>query len=257
MAKFDEYSARYQTVKMERQDGILLMTLHTDGKELRWGALPHGELPNAFRDVAGDRDNRVVILTGTGSEFSGPRPAPGGGSPYGRPVKVWDNLVWEGRNLLKNLLEIEVPMISAVNGPALRHSELPLLCDIVLADETACFEDSGHFKGGLVPGDGVNIVYPMLLGMNRARYFLFTGQSIGAREAQQLGLVAEVLPKQQLMARAWEHARDLLQHPDMHLRNTRLILTEYMKRQLQQYLGYSLTLEAMANMERGLPPAAT
>ena len=81
MAKFDEYSARYQTVKMERQDGILLMTLHTDGKELRWGALPHSELPNAFRDVAGDRDNRVVILTGTGSEFSGPRPTPGGGTP--------------------------------------------------------------------------------------------------------------------------------------------------------------------------------
>jgi enoyl-CoA hydratase/carnithine racemase len=255
MAKFDEYYTRYQTVKMERQDGILLMTLHTDGKELRWGSLPHGELPQAFRDVGGDRDNRVVILTGTGSEFSGPRPAPAG--RYGRPIKAWDNTVWEGRYLLKNLLDIEVPMIGAVNGPALRHSELPLLCDIVLADETACFEDSGHFQSGLVPGDGVNIVYPLLLGMNRGRYFLFTGQSIGAREAQQLGLVAEVLPKERLMARAWEHARSLAKHPDMHLRNTRLVLTEYMKRQLQEYLGYSLTLEAMANMDRGPPPAGT
>ena len=78
----------------------------------------------------------------------------------------WDKTYWEGKHLLWNLLDIEVPMISAINGPALRHSELPLLCDIVLASETATFQDSGHFVNGLVPGDGMHIVYPMLLGLN-------------------------------------------------------------------------------------------
>ena len=70
MSTFDEYANRYKTIRMERRDGILLMQLHTNGKELQWGALPHGELPHAFQDIADDKENRVVILTGTGSEFS-------------------------------------------------------------------------------------------------------------------------------------------------------------------------------------------
>ena len=78
---------------------------------------------------------------------------------------AWDKIYWEGKQLLMNLLAIEVPMISAVNGPAMRHSELPLLCDIVLAAEEASFQDAGHFGGGLVPGDGVHAVYPLLLGL--------------------------------------------------------------------------------------------
>ena len=78
---------------------------------------------------------------------------------------AWDKIYWEGKQLLMNLLAIEVPMISAVNGPAMRHSELPLLRDIVLAAEEASFQDAGHFGGGLVPGDGVHAVYPLLLGL--------------------------------------------------------------------------------------------
>jgi enoyl-CoA hydratase/carnithine racemase len=103
----------------------------------------------------------------------------------------------------------EVPMISAINGPALRHSELPLLCDIVLAAEETTFQDSGHFINGLIPGDGMHIVYPMLLGLNRGRYFLLTGQRLSAHEAKDLGLVSEVLPRAQLLPRAWELAEQL------------------------------------------------
>jgi enoyl-CoA hydratase/carnithine racemase len=253
MAKFEDYANKYKTVKMERQDGILQMTLHTDGKELRWNMLPHGELPDAFHNIGSDRENRVIILTGTGSEFSGPKPTPGA-PRYRWAVQDFDRVFWEGRNLLMNMLNIEVPMISAVNGPAMRHSELPLLCDIVLAADTACFEDSGHFNGGLVPGDGVNIVYPLLLGMNRGRYFLFTGQSIGAAEAKQLGLVNEVMPQADLLARAWTLARQLNQHPILHLKYTRMVLTEQLKRQVQEHLGYSLMLEGMASMERPEAP---
>jgi len=252
MAQLEEYSRRYKFVKMERRNGILQVTLHTDGKELQWGWGPHSELPIAFQDIANDKENRVVILTGTGNEFSGPKPVPG--PRYQLPVADWERVFAEARGLLQNMLNIDVPMIAAVNGPARRHSELPLLCDIVLASDTACFEDSGHFENGLVPGDGVNIVYPLLLGLNRARYFLLTGQSIGAVEAKELGLVNEVLPQEELLPRAWEHAEKLVRHPNLHLKYTRMVLTEDLRRRMQDHLGYSLMLEAMANMERAAAP---
>ncbi|HXX85055.1 MAG TPA: enoyl-CoA hydratase/isomerase family protein [Casimicrobiaceae bacterium] len=247
MAKLEDYATRYKTIRIERRDGILQMTLHSAGKELQWGALPHGELPQAFQNIAEDKENRIVILTGTGREFSGPKPAPG--PRYRRTVNDWDRTTTEGRALLLNMLNIEVPMIAAVNGPAMRHSELPLLCDIVLASDTALFEDSGHFQNGLVPGDGVNIVYPLLLGLNRARYFLLTGQSISAQEAKALGLVNEVLSREKLLPRAWELAEKMNQHPTLHLKHTRMVLTADLRRRLQEHLGYSLSLEAMANLE--------
>ena len=247
MAKLEDYATRYKTIRIERRDGILQMTLHSAGKELQWGALPHGELPQAFQNIAEDKENRIVILTGTGREFSGPKPAPG--PRYRRTVSDWDRTTTEGRALLLNMLNIEVPMIAAVNGPAMRHSELPLLCDIVLASDTALFEDSGHFQNGLVPGDGVNIVYPLLLGLNRARYFLLTGQSISAQEAKALGLVNEVLSREKLLPRAWELAEKMNQHPTLHLKHTRMVLTADLRRRLQEHLGYSLSLEAMANLE--------
>ncbi len=255
MSTFSEYSTRYTTIKMERDaEGILLVTFHTDGKPLRWGPVPHTEFPAAFHDIGTDKANRVIILTGTGDEFSGP--VPPAATRMRRPALEWDRIVWEGRNLLTNLLNIEVPMIGVINGPALRHSEIPLLCDIVLADEKASLQDAGHFDSGFVPGDGVNIIYPMLMGANRGRYFLLTGQSIGAREAKELGLVNEVLPTARLLERAWEHARTLAKHPDLHLRYTRMALTETIKKQLRDHLGYSLVLEALANMERAEPPKA-
>ena len=199
MSVLADYQNKYQSARLERRDGILQVTLHTEGGSLRWGFLPHGELPELFHDIGADRDNRVVILTGTGDEFSGPRATPGTSSFPSRPsIERIDRIHWEGRHLLMNLLNIEVPIISAINGPAWRHSEIPLLCDIVLAADTAQFQDSAHFMSDVVPGDGMHIVYPLLLGMNRGRYFLMTGQTLDAAEALRLGLVAEVLTPGQI-----------------------------------------------------------
>jgi enoyl-CoA hydratase/carnithine racemase len=66
MTRLSDYATKYQTIRMERRDGILQMTFHTDGGPLQWGLLPHGEFPQAFRDVGSDPENKVVILTGTG-----------------------------------------------------------------------------------------------------------------------------------------------------------------------------------------------
>jgi enoyl-CoA hydratase/carnithine racemase len=255
MATFDTYSTKYQTIRMERRDGILQLTFHTDGGPLRWGMLPHGEFLDAFADIARDRENRVVIMTGTGDEFSGVRASPQTTSFTARPtVETLDRIHWEGRALLMNLLGIEVPVIAALNGPAWRHSEIPLLSDIVLASDTAAFQDSAHFMSNMVPGDGMHIVYPLLLGFNRARYFLLTGQTIGAREAQQLGLVAEVLPPDKVLARAWELAEDLAKRPTLLLRYTRLLFTDYLKKRLHELLGYGLAMESLALLEKPEAP---
>ena len=140
-----EYAGKYQTIKMERRDGILQVTLHTNGGSLQWGLLPHRELPLAFHDISNDHETKVVIFTGTGTEFSGPRVTNVGHPlfPTRPSMEVVDRLLTEGKQGLMNFLNIEVPIISAVNGPAWRHSELPLLADIVLAADTAQFQDSG------------------------------------------------------------------------------------------------------------------
>jgi len=194
----EQYADQYNNIRFERRDGILQMTFHTNGGPLQWGSGPHEEFPRAFADVGSDRENRVIIVTGTGDAFSGPQ-GTAAGAPKRTPQE-WDKTYWEGKKLLSNLLDIEVPMIAAVNGPALRHSEIPLLCDIVLAADTAAFQDSGHFMSGLTPGDGMHIIYPLLLGVNRGRYFLLTGQLLDAAKAQELGLVAGVLPADELLS---------------------------------------------------------
>ena len=245
--RFEDYCDRYESISMRREDGILEITLGTDGGPLQWGRRPHAELEEAFLNIGRDRQNQLVIMTGTGDAFSGPvAEAESNRAAHRQSADEWAELGWESNRLLANLLAIDVPMISAVNGPAARHAELPVMCDIVLAAENASFQDSAHYAGGLVPGDGVHVVFPMIMGLNRGRYFLLTGQRIDAHKALEYGLVNEVLPATQLLPRAWELARQIMQQPEMNRRYTRLLLTEQLRRQLQELLPYGLALEGLA-----------
>jgi len=245
--RFDDYRDRYESIRMRREDGILEITLGTAGGPLQWGRRPHAELEEAFLNIGRDRQNQVVIMTGTGNAFSGPvAEAESNRAAHRQTPDEWAELGWESNRLLANLLAIDVPMISAVNGPAARHAELPVMCDIVLAAENASFQDSAHFAGGLVPGDGVHVVFPLIMGLNRGRYFLLTGQVLDAQQALEYGLVNEVLPAQQLLPRAWELARQIMQQPEMNRRYSRLLLTEQLRRQLQELLPYGLALEGLA-----------
>lgn len=256
MAKFEDYAEKYSSVRMRRENGILEMTFHTNGDSLRWSKRAHEDLEQAFLDVGRDRENDVIILTGTGSEYSGPAVQATGEGGHHNPRKPvtaeqWDQLwYWEGKHLLMNLLNIEVPVISAINGPAVRHAEIPLLSDIVLASEAATFQDSAHFNGGLVPGDGVHVVFPLIMGPNRGRYFLLTGQVLDANEAKDLGLVSEVLPPDQLLPRAWELARQLQLRPNLLRRYARVMLTQDLKKRMHELLGYGLALEGLAAVQQ-------
>ncbi len=247
MVAFEDYADSFETIRMRREDGILEISLHTDGGPLRWGRKPHQELERAFLEVGRDRDNHVVILTGTGEAFSGPAPTVEANlAEHRQSPTQWGELGWESKNLLFNMLAIDAPMIGAVNGPALRHAELPVMCDIVLASQTAAFQDSAHYVGGLVPGDGMHIVFPLLMGYNRGRYFLLTGQKIDAEEAKTFGLVNEILAPGDLMPRAWELARQIMRQPELNRRYTRLLITEVLRRQMNELLPYGLALEGLA-----------
>jgi len=236
----------FDTIAITRQDGIVELRLHHRGGSALWapwGGL-HRELGRAFAGIAADADVRAVIITGTGEDFCAGFDT-GVTAPPLSPA-MWDVILREGRDLLMNLLAIEVPVIAAVHGAAFVHAEIPLLADIVLASETARFADKAHAIAGVVPGDGVHVVWPMLLGPNRGRYFLLTGQEIAAREALSLGLVGEVLPADRLTDRAWEHARAIAARPPLANRYTRLLLTRYLKERLAAELEQGLTMEGMA-----------
>lgn len=241
-ATFAEYRSRYRHVAMERVDGILTLRLHSDDGPLVWGARPHEELGYCFGDVGNDPENRVVILTGTGDRFIGGLDDSWVGAMT--PEK-WDSIHTNGKRLLRNLLDIPVPVIGAINGIASVHAELALLSDIVVMADDAYLSDAPHFRYGTVPGDGVHVVWPLLLGPNRGRHFLLTGARISADEALRLGLVAEVVPATDVLATAMRYATDLARQHDVILRNTREALTQMLKRALLDGVGHGLALEGL------------
>lgn len=178
--------------------------MHTNDGPLVFTGQTHTNLVDAFYAISRDRENTVMIVTGTGTEWIAQIDFPSLGDITN--PRVWDQVYWEGKKVLQNLLDIEVPVIAAINGPALLHSEYALLCDIILASENAVFQDMPHLNGGIVPGDGVQVVWPLVLGPQRGRYFLLTQQKLTAAEALHLGVVNELLPADRLLARARELA---------------------------------------------------
>lgn len=267
MTKLKDYKNRFRTVKFRREDGILQMTLHRDGGEATWSAAPGGmndELPEAFLQVAQDLENRIVIFTGTGDNFLA-KLNPAEPFPDISRIDFWERIYRNTLVMAQNLLSIPVPVIGAVNGPAFIHAELIAMSNIVLASEKAVFADKGHIAlNGITPGDGTHVWWPLVLGLNRASYFLLTAEEIDAHEAKRLGVVAEVLPHNKLMDRAWELARELVSKPDLALRTTRYLLTRTARRMFAEEMGLGLALEALSGMaliedmkKKGIVPART
>lgn len=243
MIKLADYQNKYRFYRLERSaEGVLTVTFHTDGGPLVWGIEPLEQLGFLWADIAADRGNKVVIVTGSGDGFISSMAVSGGTSMTG---EVWDKIGGDVRRTIRNHLSIEVPMIAAVNGPARFHSEEALLCDVVIASTNAEFQDCPHFTSGMVPGDGVQIIYNHLLGTNRARYFLFMGQSINAQRALELGLIAEVHEPAQLLSRAKEIAAHILKQPELVRRYTRQVSVEPLRRLYAGLLDHGIALEGL------------
>src|ERR1700733_5279500 len=114
MRDLTDYADNYADARISRNErGVLEVVLHTDGGPLTWSERLHRELPQLFNDIATDRENRVVIITGTGDTFLSPKH--GGGLPT-EPY-AWDKKYVEGKRLIYNFVDIEAPVIAAINGP--------------------------------------------------------------------------------------------------------------------------------------------
>jgi enoyl-CoA hydratase/carnithine racemase len=240
---FDSYSHKYPNLKMRREEGILEVTLHSNNGPLIFNGFVHETIGNAFRDIGDDRDNHVVILTGTGDELCAQITSEGFDSftPSG-----FDKILREGTKTLENILDIQVPIIAAVNGAFTVHTEYALLCDIVLASEDAYFQHMPHPAFGITPGDGVHILWPEVIGELRGRYFLLTGEKLIATTAKEYGAVNEILRRSDLLPRAWEIARQMKKQSPLTLRYARMALSQRFRRRLQEGLSYGLVLEGMS-----------
>jgi enoyl-CoA hydratase/carnithine racemase len=244
MTSFDSYKTKYDWAVLDRIDGILEIRLHTNGGSFVWDERPHAELASLLRDVGDDRANRVVILTGTGEHFCNTI-QPGSFADVGKS-SIWETHHFEGRRQIEALLDIEVPVIAAINGSSRIHGELLLLSDILIASDTTVFQDAPHYMSGVVPGDGANIVWMGVLGPNHGRYFLMTGEELGAEEAKRLGVVGEVLPYDEVMPRARELAAQFAKHSDLMLRYSRVLLTQEWRQKFSALQGYGLMMAGSA-----------
>lgn len=252
MTAVPDYFDRYPTIDFERDDaGVLVLRLHSEGGPVRYSPQHHSDWVGAFADVGNDPDNRVVIITGTGDEFIAQMPLEAWtAEPMKRPSD-YERIHREGKRMLRNLIDIEVPVIAAINGPATVHAELAVLSDITIASSTATFQDAPHFLSHSVPGDGVHVVWTELLGSNRGRYFLITGQTLSAEEARDLGVINEVVAPEDVLPRVREIAQMIVARPPLVSRYTRTVTTVKWKRLLDESLGYGLALEGLAILDSG------
>lgn len=198
---------------LDRRDGILTIRARRDGQPALWSR----GLLNAWNlllaEVAADRDNEVIVITGTGDCWLAGVEA----GSFARPVSEWhsdlvDEQYNDGVKLLERLVfDIDVPVIAVINGPGPRL-ELPLLCDLTLCAPDVVIGE-GNFRAGSVPGDGMYLVLRELAGIKRANHVVYTGHGIPAAEAQQLGIVNEVLPRPELLPRALDLAAEIMARP--------------------------------------------
>jgi enoyl-CoA hydratase/carnithine racemase len=244
MEDMPAYFDRYEDFVFSRSaSGVLTVRFHTDGHEHTFTGTTHHDFPRLVEEIAYDRDNKVLVLTGTGETFIDNIDGPS----LGDLTKPWaaDVVYVEGRRGVQRLVDLEIPIIAAVNGPVSVHSEYALLADVVIASETAVFSDMPHLAFGIAPGDGLVVVWEEVLGLNRARYFEITGGSFTAREALAWGAVAEVVPQEKVLARAQELAEQMTARPQLTNRYLALIFRQRVSRRLNEGMALGMALESL------------
>ena len=230
----------YQAIAIDqRQDGVVLATLNRPDRLNAVNATMHHELARITRDVDADPDAKVLVLTGAGRAFCAggdfsPQPdsASGGGMS-------WE----EARQIVDHLLECSKPVISAVNGYAMGlGATVALLCDVVYAAESAVFADT-HVKMGIGAGDGGQVIWPLLMGVNKAKYFLMTGERLTASEAERMNLVNFVVPDGTVVDEAMALAGSLAAGPGMAISASKMGINNFMRSVSSLVLPLSLSLE--------------
>jgi len=231
---FEEYKERFKEFfNLKRENGIIEVRAHTRGGEVQWSREVHEGWGRIFQFVGADPENEVMIITGTGEHWiagmdkvtMASMVEKAEANPKAFAEDTYDGWYVDGSRLLDALLwDIPIPTIGAINGPGM-HTEFPLLCDLTICTaDTQFFE--AHMPIGVAPGDGQFLVWQQLLGLKKANYFMLTGEPIDAKSALEWGLVNGVVPREELIPRAWELAEVMMKQP----RVVRRLTSQLMKR---------------------------
>lgn len=218
--------------------------LNAVNKELHWA------LANVWRQLAADRDAAVVVLTGAGRAFSAGGDLNWITSFLDDPV-ARDESVREGAEIIDEMLRFPLPVIAAVNGPAVGLGcSMAVLCDVVLMSEKAHFADP-HVAVGLVAGDGGAAFWPLLTPILRSREYLYTGDKISAAMAVELGLATRTTAPDELLPSAHALAGRFAAQPSEALRSTKRIVNMHLSQSLSGPLqaGFAAEVATMQSAE--------
>ena len=232
--------ANYETLSFSRSGAVLTVRLNRPQALNAVSATLHTELSRVFAEIAADASVDAVVLTGEGRAFSA-----GGDLEWFRDITPaqLDALFVEARKIILDLVELPQPIVSAVNGVAAGlGATLALFCDVIYAADNARLADP-HVRIGVTAGDGGAAIWPLLVGMSRAKEYLMTGDSLTAVEAERIGLVNHVVPADELVARAQALAERLAQGSRMAIRSTKASLNKHVRDAVNLVLDTSLALE--------------
>ena len=248
-----DYS-RYEFIKVEKAERVATVTLNRPDRLNAVNPGLHHELMTIWNDLAEDREVNAIILTGAGRAFCAGGDVKGmaagsltaatskKGKGRGRGPIAASN----GRRLVDNMLDVEQPIIGAINGDAVGlGATLALLCDITVVSEKARFADT-HVKVGIVAGDGGAVIWPLLIGPHRAKEFLMRGTFINGAEAGRIGMVNYAVAPEQVMPKARELAQELADGPTWAIRWSKLAVNKWLKQQSNLIMDASLAYEMMS-----------
>nr|VFK45660.1 MAG: enoyl-CoA hydratase [Candidatus Kentron sp. SD]VFK49747.1 MAG: enoyl-CoA hydratase [Candidatus Kentron sp. SD]VFK81088.1 MAG: enoyl-CoA hydratase [Candidatus Kentron sp. SD] len=234
-----DYS-HYEYLEMTREGHVLVVSLNRPESLNAMNGKFHTEMSRLFGDIARDRQTEVVVITGRGKAFSA-----GGDLKWFREMtpEQLDDLFTEARSIIIDLLEVEQPIIAAINGFATGlGATVALFSDIIIASERARIGDP-HVQVGVVAGDGGAVIWPWLVGAARAKEFLMTGDLVDAREAERIGLVNRVVAHDELMPTAMALAKRLAEGPTQAIRGTKTSINKILRDTANLVLDTSLALE--------------
>lgn len=238
------YFDRFQNLNLTRDDaGVLVLRFHSDGGPIVFTGQTHADLPVALEEISLDRDNRALVITGTGDAFIDQIDGPSLGEIF-KPA-VWEKTRVEGAKVLQRLIELPMPVVGVANGPAIVHSEYLLLADIHIASERATYGDLPHPSFGISGGDGVHIVWEEVVGSARAKWLLWTGDSIDAQTALQWGVVSEVVAHERALERGIEIARTLAAKPPLYRTVQKQTLNLNLRRRIVNDVPVGMALEGL------------
>ncbi len=219
----------YQSLLFERRpDGVLLITLNRPEVYNAANEAMHSELARVWTDVARDDEARVAVVTGAGRAFS----AGGDLAMVERMAGDHDRvtaMLAEMSDLVYNMINCPKPVVSAINGVAVGAG----LVVALLADISICAGDArlgdGHVRLGVAAGDHAAIIWPLLCGLAKARYYLMTGEMVTGAEAERIGLVSKCLPRAEVLDEALRVAAGLATGSQLAIRLTKRAMNGWLR----------------------------